>query len=84
MKTLLLSAAVLGAVALAGCVIAPPPPPPVVTVGAPAPVYSTGYVVRTLPSGYYTTRYNRNVYYVHRNVYYQRHRGGYVVVQRPY
>jgi hypothetical protein len=83
MKTLFLSAAVLGATVLTGCVIAPPPPP-LVTISEPAPVYSPGYVVRTLPSGYYRTTYNRRVYYVNRNVYYQRQRGGYVVVQRPY
>lgn len=83
MKTFLLSAAAFAAFVLTGCVIAPPPPPPVVTVRE-APVYSPGYVVRTLPSGYYRTTYNRRTYYVNRNVYYQRHRGGYVVVPRPY
>lgn len=83
MKTPLLFAAA-GAAVLSGCVVAPPPPPPLVTVSEPAPVYAPGYVVRTLPTGYYRTTYNRRVYYVNRNVYYQRHRGGYVVVPRPY
>ena len=52
------------------------PPPPV--------VYQPGYVVTSLPSGYRTVRYHRNVYYVNRNVYYRPHPHGYVVVAPPY
>ncbi len=83
MKTSFLGALAAAAL-LGGCVL--PAPPPLVTVESqPAPVvYRTGYVVNTLPAGYRTVRYHRNVYYVNRNVYYRPHRHGYVVVQRPY
>ena len=81
MKTTLLCAALATAM-LAGCVL--PPPPPLVTVQSQPVVYEPGYVVTTLPTGYRTVTYHRNVYYTSGNVYYQRHPHGYVVVQRPY
>jgi hypothetical protein len=83
MKIMLLSAALCTAM-LSGCIVTPPPPPPVVSVET-RPVYSPGYVVTSLPTGYRTVRYRRNVYYQHQNVYYRPYaRGGYVVVTRPY
>ena len=47
------------------------------------PVYEPGYVVKTLPSGYTTTRYGTTVYYRSGDVYYRAHPGGYVVVPAP-
>ncbi len=84
MKTVPLSIAAFCAVLIGGCVL--PSPPSLVTIQSePAPVvYQPGYVVPTLPSGYRTVRYHRNVYYVNRNVYYRPHQHGYVVVQQPY
>jgi len=62
-----------------------PSPPPLVSVQETTPaVYEPGYVVTTLPAGYRTVHYNRSVYYVNRDVYYQPHARGYVVVRRPY
>jgi hypothetical protein len=86
MKTPLLGVALCASTVLSGCVL--PPPPPLVTV-QPArvyerPVYAPGYTVTRLSPGYRTVRYGRSTYYVDRDVYYRRHRGGYVVVNRPY
>ena len=81
----------LGAVAvpvlLSSCIVVPERQR-VVAVEQPAPVvyqtYRPGYAVETLPTGYRTVNYNRNVYYENRGVYYRPARRGYVVVQRPY
>ncbi len=80
MKMFLLCAAA-SSLLLGGCVVAPPP---LVSVQSAPVVYQPGYVVRTLPSGYRTVHYQRNVYYSSGNTYYRRHHGGYVVVTRPY
>jgi hypothetical protein len=81
MKIHLLGAAA-AAITLAGCVVSEPPA--VTTVRQPVPLYQPGYVVTTLPTGYRTVNYHRNVYYVDRDVYYTRHPHGYVVVTSPY
>lgn len=86
MKTTLLCA--IAAPALLSSCIVLPPQQRVVAVQEPAPVvyesYRPGYVVTTLPSGYRTVRYNRDLYYENRGVYYRPANRGYVVVRRPY
>ncbi len=82
MKTTLICAA-LAITTLGGCVVVPRTP--VAVVSEPAPVvYQPGYTVNTLPAGYRTVRYQRNVYYVDRDTYYRPHGRRYVVVPRPY
>jgi hypothetical protein len=86
MKTTLLCA--LAAPAFLSSCIVLPSERRVVAVQEPAPVvyesYRPGYVVTTLPVGYRTVRYNRDVYYENRGVYYRPASRGYVVVRRPY
>jgi len=50
---------------------------------APAPVYRTGYEVRTLPPGYRTEVISGNRYYTSNGVYYRPRSGRYVVVDAP-
>lgn len=45
--------------------------------------YRPGYVVNTLPGGYYTETYGGVSYYRHNDVYYRRQGSRYVVVERP-
>jgi len=83
MKTTFACAA-LAIATLGGCVVAPAPQPVAVVRQSPPVVYQPGYTVDTLPAGYRTVRYNRSVYYVDRDTYYQPSGRRYVVVTRPY
>lgn len=79
-STALLSAAAVAGLALfgSGCAVETYP-----DRYSSVSVYSPGHVVRTLPHGYRTVRYDDSDYYVYNDVYYRPHRRGYVVVDSP-
>lgn len=65
---------------LTSCVVDPYYPGSATTT---VTTYRPGYVVNTLPSGYYTESYGGQSYYRHNDVYYRRQGSRYVVVERP-